>query len=62
MVIKEEVEKLIKLLKQHKEKNNADYFYIIRNLYRNNIEFGKLTNVEKAARLIFLNKTCFNGL
>jgi DNA adenine methylase len=61
-VIKEAVEDLIELLKQHKEKNSEDYFYEIRNLDRDAMEFGKLTNVEKAARLIFLNKTCFNGL
>jgi DNA adenine methylase len=61
-VIKENVEELIKLLKQHKEKNNEEYFYKIRNLDRNNREFDNLTGVEKAARLIFLNKTCFNGL
>jgi DNA adenine methylase len=61
-VIKEDVEELIKLLKKHKEKNSKEYFYEIRNLDRNSAEFRKLTNAGKAARLIFLNKTCFNGL
>jgi DNA adenine methylase len=61
-VIKENVEELIKLLKKYKDKNDEKYFYEIRNLDRNIKKFGKLTNVEKAARIIFLNKTCFNGL
>lgn len=26
------------------------------------MRFNKLTNVQKASRIIFLNKTCFNGL
>jgi DNA adenine methylase len=60
--IKENVEGLIALLRIHKEKNEREYFYAIRNLDRNPEQFGKLTDVEKAARLIFLNKTCFNGL
>jgi DNA adenine methylase len=60
--IKEDVEALITLLKEYKDKNDEEYFYEIRNLDRNIVTFNKLTNAEKAARLIFLNKTCFNGL
>lgn len=58
-VIKNNLEELIVDLKKHK--NEADYFYEIRSLDRSE-EFEKLTDVQKASRVIFLNKTCFNGL
>jgi DNA adenine methylase len=61
-VVKENVEELIVLLKKYKNMNDEEYYYEIRNLDRNMIKFNKLTSIEKAARLIFLNKTCFNGL
>jgi DNA adenine methylase len=60
--IKENVGELITLIKEHKDKNDEKYFYEIRNLDRDTLGFGKLTDTEKAARLIFLNKTCYNGL
>jgi DNA adenine methylase len=60
--IKENVEELIGLLKDHKAKNSEAYFYAVRNLDRDAAGFGKLTSTEKAARMIFLNKTCYNGL
>ncbi|MDR2210337.1 MAG: DNA adenine methylase [Spirochaetaceae bacterium] len=58
--IKENVEGLIALLKQHK--NTEEYFYRLRNADRHGERFKGMTTIEKAARLIFLNKTCFNGL
>lgn len=57
--IQSDVEGLIEDLKKHK--NESDYFYEIRALDRSD-GFDKLTNVEKASRIIYLNKTCFNGL
>ncbi|GAW87715.1 conserved hypothetical protein [Bathymodiolus platifrons methanotrophic gill symbiont] len=53
--IASDLENLIKELKVHK--NNKDYFYELRE-----INETKLTPVQKAARTIYLNRTCFNGL
>jgi DNA adenine methylase len=58
-VIKYNLNDLIDDLKKHK--NEAEYFYLIRSLDRNE-EFKKLTSIQRASRVIFLNKTCFNGL
>ncbi len=61
-VIKETPEELIENLKAHKENNNEDYFYEIRALDRDKEKYSKLSNIERAARIIYLNKTCYNGL
>jgi DNA adenine methylase len=60
--VKEDVEGLIELLETHNQKNSREYYYEIRDLDRDEEKFNGLTDLEKAARLIFLNKTCFNGL
>lgn len=62
LTIKEEPEALISKLEEHREKNCEDYFYHVRALDRDKQGFGNLTNVERAARIIYLNKTCYNGL
>ena len=59
VVIKNNLEELILDLKEHD--NEADYFYKIRGIDRTD-EFKNLTNVQRASRIIYLNKTCFNGL
>ncbi|MCL2722055.1 MAG: DNA adenine methylase [Treponema sp.] len=60
--IKENVDDLILILKKYQKKNSKDFYYEIRNMDRDPKIFAKLTSIEKAARLIFINKTCFNGL
>jgi len=59
-VIQNKIGELIISLKKHK--NEKDYFYKIRSIDRNPVEFKKLSDVERASRTIYLNKCCFNGL
>lgn len=58
-VIKNSLEDLILDLKTHK--NESNYFYDIRSKDRED-NFEDLSNIKKASRIIFLNKTCYNGL
>ena len=58
-VVKNNLNELIDDLKKHK--NEADYFYALRGLDRTD-DFKNLTPVQRASRIIYLNKTCFNGL
>lgn len=58
-VIKNNVDELIIDLKKHE--NDSDYFYNLRGLDRTE-EFKTLTLIQRASRIIYLNKTCFNGL
>ena len=60
IVIKNNVNELIEELK--KFKNDAELFYYVRDWDRDKERYKSLSEVEKAARIIFLNKTCYNGL
>jgi DNA adenine methylase len=55
ITIRDDVESLICSLNNHK--NEEDYFYEVRSL-----QVSNLNKIERAARFIYLNKTCFNGL
>ncbi|MGB4626481.1 MAG: DNA adenine methylase [Erysipelotrichaceae bacterium] len=61
-VIRDKPEELVENLKIHKKNNTSEYFYAIREYDRDTGLYEKLTSVEKAARIIYLNKTCYNGL
>lgn len=54
-VIKDDVEKLIKLLKKHE--HNKEYFLSVR---AKKVE--KLSSLQIASRFIYLNRACFNGM
>ena len=58
-VIKNNTYELIEDLKQHK--NTEEYFYEIRNIDRNS-KYKKWSDIQKASRFIYMNRTCFNGL
>lgn len=45
--------------KKEAEKSPEHYYYWIRNEFNNN---KNITNIQKSAMFIFLNKTCFRGL
>lgn len=53
--VRDEVEDVIDALRKHR--NDIHHFYKVRAQ-----DVKRLSNAERAARLIFLNKTCFNGL
>ena len=59
--IKSNPEELISLLKEYELNNSEEYYYKIRALDRS-IEYVSLTKLQRAARIIYLNKTCYNGL
>ena len=73
-VIQKDVHKLLEFLakydkfyKQLSEKKQKEYYYELResfNLNRFNIDYEKYSEnwIPRAAQIIFLNKTCFNGL
>lgn len=53
--------KMLELLKEHEKKHSEEYYYQIRSMDQDS-NFNKLSLPIKGARLIYLNKSCFNGL
>lgn len=61
LVIKTNPEELIRLARKHERNDSAKYFYELRSLDRKP-GLRSLSAEERAARVIYLNKTCYNGL
>ena len=58
VTIRDKLEKLIESLENHSKnyhKNSTEYYYEVR-------QQEPKQQIEKVSRLLFLNKTCFNGL
>jgi DNA adenine methylase len=60
-VLRDNVEGLIAALNVHRKQYSSEYYYEVRSHDRER-DYKLRPDVEKAARLIFLNKTCYNGL
>ena len=60
-IVRDIPEVLIDLLKEHQEKHCEAHYYEIRDLDRQT-DFKYIAPATRAARTIYLNKTCFNGL
>jgi DNA adenine methylase len=58
-VVKYALNELIEELRQYK--NDEEYYYEVRKWDRQK-DYNSRNSIEKAARIIFLNKTCYNGL
>ena len=62
--IKDE-EKLVLMcneLNKHETNHSETYYYKIRDLDKDKKKFNKIPDYKRAARTIYLNKACFNGL
>ena len=55
-------EKMCRELNNHETKHSEEYYYKIRNLDRDKDKFNQIADYKRAARTIYLNKACFNGL
>lgn len=58
-VVRDNVYELIKDLSKHEV--SKEYFLEIRNIDRTE-QYTELSDVERASRFIYLNRTCFNGM
>ncbi len=59
LIIKNSVEELIEILRSYY--NDEAYYYQIR-AWDRQPDYAEKSAVERAARIVFLNKTCYNGL
>jgi len=56
-VVRDRLEELIPRLRDHEGKHNEKHYYTVRSTRPQSLK-----EIERAARFIYLNKTCYNGL
>lgn len=59
--IKEEPQKLIDLLTKHRENNSKEYYLELRSVDRDD-RINEMTDIERAARIMYMLRVDFNGL
>ncbi len=55
-------DKLCKELKHHEKEHSEEHYYLVRDLDKDKKKFNRIVDYKRAARTIYLNKACFNGL
>ena len=58
----EKLDLMCKELSKHETNHTEEYYYKVRDLDKNKKSYAKLIDYKRAARTIYLNKACFNGL
>lgn len=58
----EKFKKMCNTLNSYETKHSEEFYYEIRSKDRNKSSYNRLADYTKAARTIYLNKACFNGL
>jgi len=58
-IARDQVDTLIQALTVHQQLHSKSHYYRVRKLDRDAIQLG---DVERAARTVYLNRTCYNGL
>lgn len=61
-VVRDALDELADLLRDYQQKHSRAHYYSVRGRDRDPQWLARAGAVERAARLLYLNRTCFNGL